>query len=38
VYTSVYLGHLTGYGILLSRLNEMHTEHLGDAIQQTATP
>ncbi|MBB3004156.1 aromatic acid exporter family protein [Paraburkholderia tropica] len=31
VYTSVYLGHLTGYGILLCRLSDMHTEHLGDA-------
>nr|WP_233272915.1 FUSC family protein [Paraburkholderia acidisoli] len=28
VYSSVYLGHLTGYGILLSRLSDMHTEHL----------
>ncbi|WP_322028457.1 FUSC family protein [Paraburkholderia sp. J76] len=28
VFTSVYLGHLTGYGILLSRLSDMHTEHL----------
>jgi hypothetical protein len=28
VYKSVYLGHLTGYGILLSRLSNMHTEHL----------
>lgn len=31
VYTSVYLGHLTGYGILLNRLSEMHTEHLREA-------
>jgi uncharacterized membrane protein YgaE (UPF0421/DUF939 family) len=31
VYTSVYLGHLTGYGILLSRLSDMHTEHLRNA-------
>jgi hypothetical protein len=38
VYTSVYLGHLTGYGILLSRLNGMHTEHLAGAAQQAATP
>ncbi|WP_109484109.1 aromatic acid exporter family protein [Paraburkholderia sp. C35] len=28
VFTSVYLGHLTGYGILLCRLSDMHTEHL----------
>jgi hypothetical protein len=28
VYKSVYLGHLTGYGILLKRLSDMHTEHL----------
>jgi hypothetical protein len=27
VFTSVYLGHLTGYGILLCRLSDMHTEH-----------
>jgi hypothetical protein len=38
VYTSVYLGHLTGYGILLARLTSMHTEHLGDAAQQPVTP
>jgi hypothetical protein len=25
VFTSVYLGHLTGYGILLCRLSELHT-------------
>lgn len=25
VLTSVYLGHLTGYGILLCRLSELHT-------------
>ncbi|KXU82158.1 hypothetical protein CI15_31765 [Paraburkholderia monticola] len=25
VFTSVYLGHLTGYGILLCRLSDMHT-------------
>jgi uncharacterized membrane protein YgaE (UPF0421/DUF939 family) len=31
VFTSVYLGHLTGYGILLRRLSDMHTEHLGKA-------
>lgn len=31
VFTSVYLGHLTGYGILLSRLSDMHTEHLRKA-------
>jgi hypothetical protein len=30
-YTSVYLGHLTGYGILLSRLSDMHTAHLAEA-------
>ncbi len=28
VFTSVYLGHLTGYGILLCRLSDMHTTHL----------
>lgn len=28
VYMSVYLGHLSGYGILLNRLSDMHTEHL----------
>jgi len=27
VFTSVYLGHLTRYGILLCRLSDMHTEH-----------
>ncbi|MDB5990811.1 MAG: hypothetical protein JWQ10_2214 [Herbaspirillum sp.] len=26
VFTSVYLGHLTGYGILLCRLSELHCE------------
>ncbi len=31
VFTSVYLGHLTGYGILLSRLSDMHTAHLHKA-------
>ncbi|WP_321960377.1 FUSC family protein [Paraburkholderia sp. J7] len=31
VFTSVYLGHLTGYGILLNRLSDMHTEHLRKA-------
>jgi len=25
VFTSVYLGHLTGYGILLCRLSDLHT-------------
>jgi len=25
VFTSVYLGHLSGYGILLCRLSELHT-------------
>ncbi|MGF6299787.1 MULTISPECIES: hypothetical protein [Paraburkholderia] len=25
IFTSVYLGHLTGYGILLCRLSELHT-------------
>jgi hypothetical protein len=29
VYASVYLGHLTGYGILLCRLSDMHTAHPG---------
>jgi hypothetical protein len=28
VFTSVYLGHLAGYGMLLCRLSEMHTAHL----------
>jgi hypothetical protein len=28
VYMSVYLGHLSGYGILLSRLSDMHSAHL----------
>jgi len=28
VFTSVYLGHLAGYGMLLCRLSDMHTEHL----------
>ena len=31
VFTSVYLGHLAGYGILLCRLSDMHTEHLAAA-------
>jgi hypothetical protein len=28
VFTSVYLGHLAGYGLLLCRLSDMHTAHL----------
>ncbi|MBP0591574.1 FUSC family protein [Paraburkholderia sp. LEh10] len=35
VFTSVYLGHLTGYGILLCRLSDMHAGHL--AVTATAT-
>jgi len=31
VYMSVYLGHLSGYGILLNRLSTMHTGHLHHA-------
>ena len=31
VFTSVYLGHLAGYGILLCRLSDMHTQHLAAA-------
>jgi hypothetical protein len=27
VFTSVYLGHLAGYGLLLCKLSDMHTEH-----------
>ncbi|EUC19571.1 UNVERIFIED_ORG: hypothetical protein BDU10_4515 [Burkholderia sp. CF145] len=37
VFTSVYLGHLTGYGILLCRLSDMHTQHLAAAQPSTAT-
>ncbi|PXW25581.1 FUSC family protein [Paraburkholderia caballeronis] len=35
VFTSVYLGHLTGYGILLCRLSDLHTEHLPPDAQDT---
>ncbi|MEI6001461.1 FUSC family protein [Paraburkholderia bengalensis] len=28
VFTSVYLGHLAGYGMLLCRLSDMHTSHI----------
>jgi len=36
VFTSVYLGHLAGYGILLCRLSDMHTEPLAAGQAPTA--
>ena len=35
VFTSVYLGHLAGYGLLLCKLSDMHTAHLAAHVEGT---